>query len=103
MRLFRGINRRLLVVLLPLVFVGNALGDRTVQLFDRQWRFLKSDCPHGETPLFDDSQWRLLDIPHDWSIEGPFDAKAPAGGAGAFLPAGVGWYRKHFALPPTAS
>src|SRR5262249_1328019 len=38
----------------------------------------------------------------DWSIEGPFDRDAPAGGAGAFLPTGVGWYRKHFTLPADA-
>ncbi len=40
-----------------------------------------------------------MNVPHDWSIEGPFEEKNPAGGAGAFLPAGVGWYRKHFTLP----
>lgn len=38
-------------------------------------------------------------MPHDWSIEGPFDEKNPAGGAGGFLPTGIGWYRKHFTLP----
>jgi beta-galactosidase len=40
----------------------------------------------------------MLDVPHDWSIEGPFDQNEPAGPAGAFLPTGVGWYRRHFAL-----
>ena len=39
-------------------------------------------------------------MPHDWSIEGPFDEKNPTGGAGAFLPAGTGWYRRHFSAPP---
>ena len=38
-------------------------------------------------------------MPHDWSIEGPFAANNPTGGAGGFLPAGSGWYRKHFTLP----
>jgi beta-galactosidase len=40
-----------------------------------------------------------VDLPHDWSIEGPFDAKNPTGGAGGFLPAGIGWYRKTFTVP----
>jgi beta-galactosidase len=40
-----------------------------------------------------------VDAPHDWSIEGPFDEKNPTGRDGGYLPAGVGWYRKHFALP----
>ena len=39
-----------------------------------------------------------MTLPHDWSIEGPFDRQNPTGGAGAFLPAGVGWYRKRFTL-----
>jgi beta-galactosidase len=67
--------------------------------FDAGWRFLKSDAVGAEKPEFDDSAWRPVDVPHDWSIEGPFDEKNATGGAGGFLPAGVGWYRKHFALP----
>jgi beta-galactosidase len=72
---------------------------RKIIPFDTDWLFLKADAPGAEKPDFDDSQWRKLDVPHDWSIEGPFDPNNPAGGAGAFLPAGVGWYRKHFRLP----
>ncbi len=38
-------------------------------LFDSDWRFLKVDAPGAEIPDFDDTEWRLLDLPHDWSIE----------------------------------
>jgi beta-galactosidase len=72
---------------------------RTTSLFDTDWRFLKGDAAGAEKPDFDDAPWRKLDVPHDWSIEGPFDKNNPTGGAGGFLPAGVGWYRKHFTLP----
>src|SRR5258708_31377230 len=72
---------------------------RTTLPFDSNWRFLKSDAVGAEDPSFADTPWRVLDVPHDWSIEGPFDEKAPARGAGAFLPTGVAWYRKHFSLP----
>jgi beta-galactosidase len=72
---------------------------RITSSFDTDWQFLKADAPGAEEPGFDDQSWRKLDVPHDWSIESPFDEKNPAGGAGAFLPAGVGWYRKHFTLP----
>jgi beta-galactosidase len=72
---------------------------RINKAFDSDWRFLKSDAQAGEKPEFDDSAWRRLDVPHDWSIEGPFDKNNPTGGAGGFLPAGVGWYRKRFTLP----
>jgi len=67
--------------------------------FDRDWRFFKGDAAGAESPTFADASWRKLDVPHDWSIEGPFDEKNPTRGAGAFLPAGVGWYRKQFTLP----
>ncbi len=71
---------------------------RAILPFDSDWRFLKADTPGAEAPAFDDSQWRTVAVPHDWRIEGPFEQDAPPGGAGAFLPAGVGWYRKHFTL-----
>lgn len=72
-----------------------ARGRETIS-FDVDWRFFKGDGQNAEKNDFDDSSWRKLNVPHDWSIEGPFDAKNPTGGAGGFLPAGVGWYRKHF-------
>jgi beta-galactosidase len=51
-------------------------------------------------PGFDDSEWRVLDVPHDWSIElAPVDASYTVSGNG-FLPGGLGWYRKTFTLPP---
>src|ERR1700759_957244 len=76
-----------------------AAATRTSLPFDADWRFLKADAPGAEAAGFDDSAWRKLSVPHDWSIEGPFDEKNPTGGAGAFLPGGVGWYRKRVPLP----
>ena len=50
-------------------------------------------------PGFDDSGWRQLDVPHDWSIElAPVD-NASTSSATGFLPGGLAWYRKHFTLP----
>ena len=66
--------------------------------FDSDWRFTLGDPAGAEKPSFDDGNWRKLDVPHDWSIEGPFDQKNPTGAAGGFLPAGKGWYRKHFTV-----
>jgi len=54
---------------------------------------------------FDDSEWRQLDLPHDWAIELPFQ-NDPALMAKGFYPIGktypassVGWYRHVFELP----
>jgi beta-galactosidase len=71
--------------------------SRRVIPFNSHWQFLKGDPPDAAIPEFDDSDWRLLDLPHDWGIEGPFDQNAP--GETAKLPySGVGWYRKHFTI-----
>jgi beta-galactosidase len=67
--------------------------------FDAGWTFTKGDVPGAEDPAFDDAHWRQLDLPHDWSIEGPFSKDCPSGGGGGSLPGGIGWYRKRFALP----
>ena len=71
---------------------------RTTLNFDSDWRFLKDDANGAEAPAFDDSKWRTLDVPHDWSIEGPYDKANPTSRGGGYLPAGIGWYRKSFTV-----
>ncbi|MBZ5586395.1 MAG: DUF4982 domain-containing protein [Acidobacteriia bacterium] len=91
-----------ITICLALTFLAaslHAAPSRTTVPFDSGWRFLKADAPGAENPAFDDASWRAVTLPHDWSIEGPFDARNPTRGAGGFLPAGVGWYRKPFTLP----
>ncbi len=73
---------------------------RTIVPLDEDWKFLQAESPGAENPGFDDSGWRKLDVPHDWSIEGTFEQSAPTGGAGGWLPSGVAWYRKEITLPP---
>jgi beta-galactosidase len=72
---------------------------RLMENFDANWRFLQGDAPGAEDSGFDDAKWKPVSLPHDWSIAGPFAETNLAGGAGAFLPSGVAWYRKHFSLP----
>lgn len=69
--------------------------------FDLGWKFHKGDVSGAEVPEASDGDWRILDTPHDWSIEGPFDEKEPSSYCGAYLPTGIGWYRKRFHLPNT--
>jgi beta-galactosidase len=67
--------------------------------FEINWRFHKDNVKGADELTFDDSAWDRVNLPHDWSISGPFDKDAPAKGAGAFLPTGIAWYRKEFRLP----
>ena len=73
------------------------------QSFDNGWRFFRGAGDGFEQPALDDSAWRSVDLPHDWSIEnipggttGPFDKKSKGGTATAFTIGGEGWYRRHF-------
>src|SRR5690242_6482010 len=67
--------------------------------FDRDWRFLLGDPAGAETPSYDSGNWRVVDLPHDWSIEGKIDSANATGGSEGFFPAGVGWYRRTFTAP----
>jgi beta-galactosidase len=76
-------------------------GPRQRLQADLGWKFLMGDLTNAQNSELDDRAWRPVDLPHDWSIEGKFDRKNPMGGAGGFLPAGVGWYRRTFTVPGT--
>ena len=85
-----GFMRKFLVVtllLLPLCVVG-----REVFNLDKGWQFVLGDATIDEISQIDG--WRNVDVPHDWSIEGEFDRSNPTGQGGAYLPAGIGWYRR---------
>lgn len=89
-------------VLVLLMAEGSLAGEseaRERQRFDASWRFLQGDVEGAEKPGFNDTAWQTVDLPHDWSIEGPFVEKGGGGGSGGFLPIGIGWYRKQFELP----
>lgn len=64
--------------------------------FDSNWKFHLGDLKGANNPEFDDSNWRTLNLPHDFSIEGRFDSVYASGTA--YLPGGIGWYRKEFVL-----
>ncbi|HYW95251.1 MAG TPA: beta-galactosidase GalB [Bacteroidales bacterium] len=66
--------------------------------FNDNWSFSLDASDDAYRPGYDDSGWRVLDLPHDWSIEGSFSPDNPAGIGGGALPGGIGWYRKNFTV-----
>lgn len=64
------------------------------QLFNQGWKFAKGDFENARAADFDDSRWRSLDLPHDWSVEGPYSPHNAS--ATGYLPGGIAWYRKTF-------
>jgi beta-galactosidase len=75
--------------------------DRLRQNFDFDWKFSLSDDSTYINPSFNDKNWEDVQLPHDWNISQDF--KREQGGSVAYLPDGIGWYRKTFVLPTTSS
>lgn len=83
---------------------------------DRGWRFCEGDIPFPEirghamsyagakagkawgaaAPDFDDSRWRVVNLPHDWAAEAPYDSSQNL--SQGFRKRGIGWYRRYFRL-----
>ncbi|HKU73542.1 MAG TPA: DUF4982 domain-containing protein [Pyrinomonadaceae bacterium] len=97
-------HKMLMAVFALFTFSALALAQRpgNVVLFDDDWRFQRGGAQGAEATDFDDSRWRRLDLPHDWSIEDqqgkktPFDPAAISQVSGGFTTGGTGWYRKTF-------
>ena len=102
-------NNAFLVLILSLceAFTVEAGESRVTENFDWDWRFarygLQADGTRVEEPRnleaydYADADWRQLDLPHDWGIEGPFRSELD-GYTGKLPWRGIGWYRKHFAV-----
>ncbi|MGQ1783714.1 MULTISPECIES: sugar-binding domain-containing protein [unclassified Saccharicrinis] len=94
-------------IIVALVFFISCLGctstveTRRTEDFNFDWKFHYGDVKNGFKENIDESNWREVKLPHDWSVEHSF-TQEKTGGATAFLPGGVGWYRKTFELPSSA-
>ncbi len=98
--------RLLFVLVLACMLAGPADAQESARqrlLMDYGWSFTTGDPAGAGETAFDDSSWRSVDLPHDWSIEGPYDENAVTTGRGGYLPTGVGWYRRTFRVPESAS
>ena len=96
--LYNRYGRLLTTVAIWLLMTVPLIGQsRQETIFNTGWWF-KLDSIGQHNHIRDGNNWRLLDLPHDWSIEMPFRAHSPAGSGAAYLDGGVGWYQKSFKL-----
>jgi beta-galactosidase len=97
----RQINRMLALICFfnPFINLNAQNESRNIVSFNKDWKFYLGEVSNPNYSGFDDSKWRKLTLPHDWSIEGRFDKNNPAGTGGGALPGGLGWYRKQFMQP----
>jgi beta-galactosidase len=90
----------IVAVIIMTVSISNAQpSPRIHDRFDFDWKFTLADVPEAKNPAFNDAGWTDVQLPHDWSIEQPFVENDWRLGSMAYLPGGVGWYRKTFELP----
>ena len=89
------------IILTILLMLGEAAwaasSPRLIKTFDFDWRFHLGEMPDASAQNFPDADWRELDVPHDFSREGNFSETNDS--CTAFLPGGIGWYRKTFVAP----
>lgn len=89
-------------MLLFLILGGCTSAERVTdsrrQDFTAGWTFHLGDDSAASRPDYDDTAWRILNLPHDWAIEGEFSRDNPSGTGGGALPGGIGWYRKTFTV-----
>ena len=88
-----------LLFLSAIDYAADGTKIRKTENFDKDWKFYLGEISDAQNPDFNDSQWRVLNLPHDWSIEGSFNKDNPATPGGGALPGGTGWYRKSFQVP----
>jgi beta-galactosidase len=71
--------RFIAIIVLTLATVNHVTGQTTTKFvanFDSDWKFFPGDTTNAYETNFNDNAWRLLDLPHDWSIEGTVSENA---------------------------
>ena len=81
------------------VYVNSYNGSDRSILFDENWKFNLGEANGAEAPTYNDSAWRTVDLPHDYSIEQEYTTSGEA--ESGYLPGGTGWYRKSFTVSST--
>jgi beta-galactosidase len=95
-------NTVLVVAFLLLNFISLAQ-VRSVGDFNNGWKFFLGNDSLASNANYNDTKWRSLNLPHDWSIENNFSSSFPATNQGGALPGGIGWYRKTFSVPVSSA
>jgi beta-galactosidase len=112
MKKLAGLTFLVFIFLLPLASSCKQMKmneNKRTALFDDNWRFIKDNPTGAENLVFDDSKWRIVDLPHDWSIEdlpnqngdsivGPFSMASIGEMGTGYTIGGTAWYRKSFVI-----
>lgn len=98
--------KRIFIALIAVSIILPGVAQERKINIDSNWKYQYGSHKEAIAPDFDDSEWRTLDLPHDWSVEtdaataagnniGPFSKNSTEGSASGQTVGGEGWYRKH--------
>lgn len=101
--------KRIFIALVAVSIILPGVAQERKINIDSNWKYQYGSHKEAIAPDFDDSGWRTLDLPHDWSVEtdaataagnniGPFSKNSTEGSASGQTVGGEGWYRKTFTL-----
>lgn len=97
------LNKKIVLAVYTLLLsLASTAQVRSVVNFNSGWKFFLGNDSLAANVNYNDSKWRSLTLPHDWSIESDFSSIFPATNLGGSLPGGIGWYRKTFTVPASA-
>ncbi|TSA57646.1 MAG: glycoside hydrolase family 2 protein [Sediminibacterium sp.] len=96
-------SKKYTFLIICICFISSANAQRVITSFDADWKFIKQDISQAAAANYNDKAWRSLNVPHDWSIEYPFNRANTSGRGGGYVETGIGWYRKSFVLNTTES
>jgi len=86
----------LFVFAVSAICISGQVSFGNADLFNKNWKFSKGDFKDAAADAFNDSRWRDINLPHDWSVEGPLSPSLAS--ANGYFPGGIAWYRKSFEL-----
>ena len=98
---FLKIKTAIIIMLISLLcsFAVSAADNKERSIdFNDSLKLIQSDVNSAESKNYNDSSWKTLNLPHDWSIGLNFNTNSRAGKTTGFLDVGTGWYRKTFTL-----
>ncbi len=92
------LNVRFCYFFLSVILSAHVAQAREIITLQTNWKFARGHYEDAFKPQFDDTQWKDINIPHDWAIEGPFIVDGD-GNTGKLPWKGEGWYRNHMFIP----
>lgn len=89
----------LISISIPHFAVSTATANdlKTTINFNHNWKFTLGDEEHYKNDNYNDSGWKMLDVPHDYIFEEGVKENGTQGQSGGHHGGGIAWYRKHFA------